>query len=109
VPLTVSWTVNSFVCHLTRVRGPYGRLNYCAHDVCFAPAFQMQIVRAILIWKTREHARGRTEGRLVIEGGLCKGKKSNLISSLICEMFIAFSFIYSSWKKKNINRETFLI
>jgi len=82
------------------VRGPYGRLNYCAHDVCFAPAFQMQIVRAILIWKTREHARGRTEGRLVIEEGSCKGKKSNLISSLICEMLIAFSFIYSKLKKK---------
>jgi hypothetical protein len=68
----------------------------------------MQIIRAILIWKTREHARGRTEERLVIEEGLCKGKKSNLISSLICDIFIAFSLIYSSWKK-NINRETFLI
>lgn len=78
------------------MRGPYGRLNYCAHDACFAPALQMQIVRAILIWKTREQARGRAEGRLVIEEGSSKGKKWNLISMLICEMLIAFSFIYSS-------------
>jgi len=56
----------------------------------------MQIVRAILIWKTREQARGRAEGRLVIEEGSSKGKKWNLISMLICEMLIAFSFIYSS-------------
>jgi hypothetical protein len=78
------------------VRGPYGRLNYCAHEVCFAPASQIQIVRVILIWKAREHARGRTEGRLVIEEGSCIGKKSNLFYSLICKMLIAFSFIYFS-------------
>lgn len=96
LPLTACWTVNSFVCHLTRVRDPYGRLNYCTHDVCFAPAFQMQIVPAILIWKTREHARGRTVGRSIIEEGSCKGNKSNLISSLLCEMLIEISFIYST-------------
>jgi hypothetical protein len=70
------------------------RPAYCARDVCFAPAFQIQIARVVLRWKTREPARGSTERRLVIEGAMYRNKL-HLIFDLIGEMFIKLGVIYS--------------